>query len=64
MRKEDIAGFFGCDASDIFDEKQRAEGYLAGVDIASKMQEACITEMKGKSRAFREACLRAIAENI
>jgi hypothetical protein len=64
MAIQSMAEYFGCDASDVFDEKQRAEGYLAGCAFATTLLAAFHEETKDKSRAYREAALLALRENI
>lgn len=59
-----MAEYFGCDASDVFDAKEQAEGYLAGVAFAKYIHEAIHKDYGERSKIYREAILRGLTENL
>ena len=66
MAIENMAEFFGCDASDVFEAKEQAEGYLAGCTMATQMQE--LVRQNGieshRGRAYVEGVLMALREQL
>ena len=66
MSIENMAEFFGCDGSEIFEEKQKAEGYLAGTKAAAQMQQLIWQEGKenNRPRCYVEAVLEAMREQL
>ena len=60
-----FAEYFGCDSAEILEEKDRAEGYIAGTKEAISAHKIIINNIcKGKSRAFREAYMDALREQL
>jgi hypothetical protein len=59
-----MAEYFGCEASDVFNAKEQAEGYLAGVKAAEMLHNAIQTDHGDRSRAFREALLEGLREAL
>jgi hypothetical protein len=59
-----MSEFFGVDASDVFEAKEKAEGYLAGQNLADKIQALVRDDNKEKSRAFVEAVLEGLRDTI
>ena len=64
MAIKNMAEYFGCDASEVFEEKEQAEGYLAGTAIAARMHAMMFTDYNHRSRHFREGILRALRDQI
>lgn len=64
MAIQSMAEYFGCDAADVFEERQKAEGYLIGCNFAARLLEQFHEETKNNSRAYREAALQALREQI
>lgn len=64
MAIQNFAEYFGCEAADIFEEKQQGEGYIAGVGFANKIHDLIIEEHGDRSAAFREGILRALREHL
>lgn len=59
-----LAEFFGVEASDVFEERQKAEGYLMGCNFATRLLEQFHEATVNNSRAYREAALQALREQI
>ncbi len=64
MAIQNFAEFFGCDNFDIFERKEQTEGYLAGTLIAKKIHEEIHEQHGERNRAFREAILTALREQL
>ena len=64
MAIENMAEFFGCDGSEIFEEKEQAEGYLLGCRNASLVHAVILKEYPNRSKAFREGLLNALREQL
>ena len=59
-----LAEFFGVDASDVFEEQKKAEGYLMGCNFATRLLEQFHEATADQPRAYREAALQALREQI
>lgn len=59
-----LADMFGTDDYEIFEQKEQAEGYVAGTIHAQNLQKMLIDEYRGRSRAFMEAVATAIREQL
>lgn len=64
MAIENMAEYFGCDASEIFEERERAEGYLAGVAFSKTIHDAIHKDYSGRHANFREGLLDALREHL
>ena len=68
MAIQSMAEYFGCDNYDVFHEaknaKETSEGYLAGTIISARIHNEIREEFQHRSRAFREALLNALREQL
>ena len=64
LNADNIAAYFGADASDVFETKETAEGYLAGTAVAARITAGAMEDLSDKSREYREAFFRALQENL
>ena len=64
LNQDNIAEFFGADASDVFESKERAEGYMAGVGLAERLTAGALEDLAGKSREYKLAFFDALRETL
>ena len=59
-----MADFFGVDSADMFEAKEQAHGYLTGCELATKIHMQVNETFPNASKAFKEAILDALREQI
>jgi hypothetical protein len=59
-----MADFFGCDASEVFNDKEKADGYMEGVNSSTRFMNIIQETYKNRSRAFREGLLEGLREHL
>ena len=56
--------FFGTTARDVFEQEEKAEGYLAGQRAAQMLHAAIHTDHGNRSREYREAVAEGLRDNL